>query len=295
MDRPLRGIALFVVATVLFSLSDATAKYLTGALPPIEIAWVRYCVFVLLTASPLVRTGRAGARARRPLLQILRGLGVVGSAVLFIASLASLPMAEATTVGFASPLLITVLAIPVLGERVGLSGWIAVCAGFIGVLIVARPGSSEFHPAVLLVLLSSLCWSMAMLITRRMATTERASATLLWSACTGLVTLSLMLPFVFRVPDLRSVGLALVIGLVASSGQWLTVLAYRQATASLLAPLSYAQLIWSSALGYFVFGAAPDRWTLVGAAIIAASGFYTVHHARMQMRAREADATLDAR
>jgi drug/metabolite transporter (DMT)-like permease len=291
MERPLRGVAMLLGATVLFSLSDATAKYLTGTLPAIEIAWVRYVVFTLMAAAPLVRTGRAGARARRPVLQVLRGLGVVGSAVLFIASLASLPMADAATVGFASPLLITMLSVPFLGERVGLGGWLAVLTGFAGVLIVARPGTSEFHPAVLLVLLSSLCWSAAMLITRRMAATERSSATVLWTACTGLGLLTVLLPFVARVPDAASLGLALCIGVISSGGQWLTILAYRHAAASVLAPLSYAQLIWSSTLGYLVFGAAPDGWTLVGAVIIAASGFYTVHHARMQVRARPAPVT----
>jgi drug/metabolite transporter (DMT)-like permease len=148
---------------------------------------------------------------------------------------------------------------------------------------------------VLLVLLSSLCWSMAMLITRRMARTERASATLLWTAGSGLVVLTVLLPFVFHVPTLASVGLALVIGLISSGGQWLTLLAYRRAPASVLAPLSYGQLIWSSTLGYLVFGAAPSRYTLIGAVIIACSGFYTVQEARMQQRAREAAANDAAR
>jgi drug/metabolite transporter (DMT)-like permease len=134
------------------------------------------------------------------------------------------------------------------------------------------------------VLLSSLCWSMAMLITRRMARTERASATLLWTAGTGLVLLTALLPFVFRVPTPASVGLALVIGVISSGAQWLTLLAYRRAPASVLAPLSYGQLIWSSTLGYLVFNAAPSRWTLIGAVIIGCSGFYTVHEARMQQR-----------
>jgi drug/metabolite transporter (DMT)-like permease len=138
------------------------------------------------------------------------------------------------------------------------------------------------------VLGSSLCWSGAMLITRRMARTERASATLLWTAGTGLVLLTVLLPFAFVAPSLASVGLALVIGLISSGGQWLTLLAYRRAPASVLAPLSYGQLIWSSVLGYLVFGSVPSRWTLIGGAIIACSGFYTVREARMQQQRREA-------
>jgi drug/metabolite transporter (DMT)-like permease len=287
-ERPLRGIALLVSATVLFSMSDTTAKYLTGSLSPIEIGWVRYIVFTMLAAGVAVRSGRHGMRTRRPVWQILRGLGVVGSAVLFIASLARMPIAQATTVNFVSPLLITILSVPVLGERVSFGGWLAVLAGFVGVLIVARPGSATFHPAVLLVLLSSLCWAGAMLITRRMARTERASATLLWTAGTGLVLLTVLLPFVFVVPSLVSIGLAVVIGLISSAAQWLTLLAYRRAPASVLAPLSYGQLIWSSVLGYLVFGSVPSRWTLLGGAIIACSGFYTVREAQVQQQRREA-------
>jgi drug/metabolite transporter (DMT)-like permease len=287
-ERPLRGIALLVSATVLFSMSDTTAKYLTGSLPPIEIGWVRYLVFTALATGVAVRSGRHGMRTRRPVWQILRGLGVVGSAVLFIASLASMPIAQATTVNFVSPLLITILSVPVLGERIRFGGWCAVLAGFVGVLIVARPGTERFHPAVLLVLGSSLCWSVSMLITRSMARTERASATLLWTAGTGLIVLTALLPFVFVVPSLPEIGLALLIGLISSGGQWLTLLAYRRAPASVLAPLSYGQLIWSSALGYLVFGSVPSRWTLLGGAIIACSGFYTVREARLQQQRREA-------
>jgi drug/metabolite transporter (DMT)-like permease len=129
---------------------------------------------------------------------------------------------------------------------------------------------------------------MAMLITRRMAATERPSAMLLWSAATGLTVLTVLLPLMFRPPDARSLALALLVGIVATGGQWLTILGYRNTPASVLAPLSYSQLIWSSVLGYLVFGAVPDRWTLIGAAVIVASGIYTVQHERARLRRRQA-------
>jgi drug/metabolite transporter (DMT)-like permease len=283
MDRPLLGIALFVVANMLFSLSDASAKYLTGSLPVIEIGWVRYVIFVLLAAgSPPVRKGPAGLATRRPWWQVARGLGIVGSTVFFIASLASLPIAEATAVNFVSPLMATVLSVVLLRERVTRGGWIAVAAGFLGVLIVVRPGSAGSHPAALLVLASSFCWVAAMLITRRISAVERPSVTLFWTAATGLVVLSLLLPMGFRTPTLSECGLALFLGVVASVGQWLVILAYRYAAVSILAPLGYGQLIWSGTLGYLVFGAVPDQWTLVGAVIIVGSGLYTVQRARTQ-------------
>lgn len=125
VENPSRGIVLMVAAAILFSLSDMLAKYLTGALPAVEIGWIRYVVFVPMALSPLARPRHASLRARRPWLQLARGRGLAGSALFFILGLNSLPMAEAATINFASPLLITVLAVLFLGAAVGLRGWLA--------------------------------------------------------------------------------------------------------------------------------------------------------------------------
>ena len=279
-DNLLRGGALMVGATVLFSMSDAMAKYITASVPVIEVATIRYVVFVALAASPLLRSRPVSMRSRRPVLQVLRGIGLVGSALFFILSLRFLPIAEATAINFVTPLLITVLAIPVLGELVGPRGWAAVTTGFVGVLIVVRPGLGGMHPAAGLVLLSSLFWCMSMLITRRLVGVDRSSVTLFWSASTGLVVLLCLLPFFLQPVSLLQMLFCTAVGVVASGGQWLALLAYRYARATVLAPLTYGQLIWSSGLGYVVFGAAPDRWVLVGAVVIAASGLAVVHTER---------------
>ncbi len=284
-ENPLRGIALMIGATIFFSLSDTMAKYLVGDVPAVEIAWIRYLVFLLMALVPVLRQGRSGARTRKPVLQVARGLGIIISALFFILALASLPMAEAASFSFASPLFITLLAVPLLGERVGPGGWAAVLVGFAGVLVVARPGTGGFHPAAGLVLISSLGWAAAMIATRRMGGGERATATVLWTAATGLVVLTLLLPFSHGPLTLAQFGLALVIGVVASTGQWLAVLAYRHAGAAVLAPLSYGQLIWSSWFGFLVFATVPDRWTLVGAVFIIGSGLYTVQRERLRLRA----------
>jgi drug/metabolite transporter (DMT)-like permease len=285
MEQPLRGILMLCAATMCFSLSDATAKFLTGSLPPIEIAWVRYVVFTLLASLGMKRGGLASVGTRRPVLQALRGLGVAGSALLFIFALSRLPIAQATTINAVSPLLTVALSGPILREVVGLRGWVGVLAGFIGVLVVVRPGTSAFPPAAFLVLGSSLCWSAAVLITRRMAATERSAVTVFWTAASGLVALSLLLPIGFVVPTPSSLALTLMVGFISSGGQWLTILAYRHAAASVLAPLSYVQLIWSTGLGFLLFHATPDGWTLLGAAIIAGSGVYTVQRERLRLRA----------
>ncbi len=273
-----------VGATVCFSLSDVTAKYLVGSLPAVEIAWIRYLVFTLMALGPLARRP-AILRARRPVLQVLRGLGIVASALCFILALAHLPMAEAAAISFASPLFITMLAFPLLGEVVGVRGWLATLVGFAGVLIVVRPGAGGFHPAALLVLLSSLAWAVSMIATRKMGVSDRSATTVLWTAGIGLLGLTALLPFAHGPVTPTELGLAILLGVVASSGHWLAVVAYRHAAASVLAPLSYAQLLWSSTFGFIVFGGLPDRSTLIGAVFIIGSGLYTVQRERIRLRA----------
>lgn len=282
-DNYVRGGALMLAATVLFSLSDTLAKYITQSVPAVELASIRYAVFVAMAGLPLLRNRSISIRSRRPGLQILRGVGVVGSALAFILSLHYLPMAEATALNFITPLLITVMAIPVLGEVVRPQGWAAVLVGFAGMLVIVRPGVGGLQPAALLVVLSSVMWCMAMLITRRLVSIDRAGVTLIWTACTGFVLLLCALPFFLAPLTAGQLGLCLLVGVVASTAQWLALLAYRYARASLLAPLTYVQLISSSVLGYVAFGVAPDRWTLFGAIIIALSGTYVVHLERVRV------------
>ncbi len=282
-DDFLRGGAILLVSTVFFSLSDTMAKYVTAEVAPVQLAFVRYGVFVLLALVPFMRRNPPSMRSRRPGLQVVRGLGVVVSAVAFIMSLGSLPIAEATAINFVTPLIITVLAVPVLGEVVRPQGWAAVLVGFVGVLIVVRPGVGGFHPAALLVLLSSMAWSVAILSTRRLVAFDPSGVTVLWTAVTGFVAIALALPLVYRPMTWEQLGLCLTIGVVASIGQWGAVIAYRYARATALAPLTYSQLIWSSMLGYLVFHNTPDWPVYVGAAIIAASGLYVVQMERRRI------------
>lgn len=270
MDNPVRGILLIVAATICFSTSDLMAKILSADLPAVEIAWIRYVVFTALAAM-LVRQAGTGIVLRNPVQQVVRGLGLVGSAIFFMMSLRSLPMAEAATIGFASPVLITILSVPFLGERVDWRRWVAVGAGILGVIVVVRPGTGMFQMAAIWGLSSSMSWAVATILTRKMSGAQAATM-LLWSAMTGLVVLSLLLPFVFVRPTLWQVGFGMLLGVVASSGQYLMVFAYRHAPASLLAPFSYLQLIWAVVSGYLVFDTLPDEWTLGGAGIIALSG-----------------------
>jgi drug/metabolite transporter (DMT)-like permease len=280
MENPLRGIVLSLGSTLLFSLSDATAKFLTGSLPAVEIAWIRYVVFVGFALALAIGSGPGRFRVRRPGLQVARGLGLVASSIAFIFALHYLPLADATAIGFVSPLLTAMLAVPILGEVVGMRRWVAAIIGLVGVIVVVRPGTGAFHPAVILVLLSSLSWAVASVLTRMVAGVDSSATTLLWSAGTGALLLSVALPFDFVLPTPGEFLLLLVLGVVASTGHYLTVLAYRHAAASVLAPFSYSQLIWATALGFLVFGAIPDFFTFVGAGIIVGSGIYSANYER---------------
>lgn len=286
----LPAILLVLCAVVLFSLSDVLAKLLRQALPAVEIAWLRYIVFAGFGVLLAGRNRFAGLCPRRPVLQVLRGVGLVGSAVLFISGLGTLPVAEATAISFVSPAFITALSIPFLGEVVGIRRWAAVLVGLAGVLIVIRPGAGALQAAAAFPLLSALCWAATIIITRRMGATDRIETTLFWSALTGLAVLTALVPFDFVLPTAGQMGIALVLGLCASVGQYLVILAYRLVPASLLAPFSYAQILSSTGLGYLVFGAVPDRATFVGAAVVILSGLYTAHRERVRALERRVSA-----
>ena len=284
-DDPVGGILLMLSAALLFAGSDATAKYLSGELPLFEIVWLRYIAFVVMVVPSALRSGGRIALSNRPGLQVLRGLSMLGSSMIYISCLPFLPLADATSIGFVSPLFITALSIPFLGEQVGLRRWAAILVGLIGVLIVVRPATSAFQPAAILPIFSALAWAVAIIITRKMSGTDGTATTLLYTSTTALLAISLVVPFDWATPTARQIGLGLVYGLLASGGQWLIVLAYYRAGASVLAPFTYSQLVWAAALGFLVFGAAPDGWTLLGAAVIAASGLYTAHRERVRAAA----------
>jgi drug/metabolite transporter (DMT)-like permease len=230
----------------------------------------------------LVRVPRRSVRPRNPGLQITRGLCVVGSSILFVYGVRQLTMAQATTISFLSPLLITILSIPLLGEVVGPRRWAAVAAGMLGMLVVVRPGIGSFQPSVLFGVASAFCWALALIITRKISNSDAPQTTVLWSAAIGTAVLTLLLPFDAAWPTPKQLALSLVLGVLASAGQWVVILAHRFAPASLLAPFFYGQLLWVSVLGFLVFGNVPDTWTLIGAAIIITSGLYTAHRERVR-------------
>jgi drug/metabolite transporter (DMT)-like permease len=282
-DRPFRGIALILLSTIFLGSSDVTSKYLSATLPSVEIAWIRFLVFLLIMIPAMVPgtkfyalpTGRLG-------LQLLRGAALLGSSLFFISGLRFLPIAEASATSFVSPLFVTALSIVFLGESVGLRRWLATAVGLLGVLIILRPGTSAFHAAAVFPLVSALCWALTLIMTRMLSGKDRATTTMIYAAVAGFCILSALVPLVWVAPTWHDVMFGILVGVASTAGQWIVVLAFRYAGASVLAPFSYVQLLWNSFLGFIVFGEVPGVWTVTGAAFIVASGLYTAHRERVR-------------
>lgn len=285
----LRGILMMCLATAFFTSLDSATKYLTGHMPIMQIVWARYLVqLILMTAvlAPtwgwrLVRTGQPGAHALRGSVLLLAG-GCMAYGYRFI------PLADATAIFYASPLLIVLLSAPVLGERLGMPRIVAALVGFIGVLLVIRPGTGSFHPAALVVLLGAFCGTAYQLLSRRVGG-DSAVTSLYLTAVYGTLGSSLVVPFFWIPPDSVSVAvlaLLLLSGVIGGVGQFMLTRAYGIVPASILAPFGYTQLLWSTLSSWLLFGDAPHPLTLLGMAIIAGSGLYITYRESLSRRSR---------
>lgn len=278
-----RALALVIGSTMIFAVSDGLAKLLVANIGPFNAFWFR-CVVVVLVTMPVVlwRGGIAIFRTTHPMRQSIRALAVAGSSIVFMTALIHLPLADASAIGFVWPVMITVLSIFMLGEKVGFRRALATITGFVGMLIIVRPGSGAFQLAALLPLLSASLWAFASVLTRGMMSTEHPETTIAWSAVVMLAASTLLLPWTWLEPGWGDIGLGVLVGLGAAVGHAMVIFAYKLARASVLAPFAYVQLVWATATGYVLFGAIPDRWVLAGASIIVAAGLYTIHRERIR-------------
>jgi drug/metabolite transporter (DMT)-like permease len=284
-ERPFMAIALVLTAVALFSIMDALSKVLAARYDPVEVVWGRY-IAILALIAPLLLRNRQALATKRLGLQLLRGVFTLGSAVLFIAGLARLAIADATAIGFASPLLVTALSIPLLGEHVGPRRWSAVALGFLGVLIVVRPGSGAIGAGALWPLASAVCWALSLILTRQMRSHEKPLTTLFYSSISGFVLSSLALPFVWIEPDAVACALTGFMAMLNALGQYLLIAGLARGDVSLVAPFTYSQMVWSVLVGLFVFHTVPTAWTWCGAAVIVASGIYIAHRERLSSTRR---------
>lgn len=276
-QQPLRGILLFLLALALFALLDATAKHLSALFAVPLLVWARYtlhCLIMVVFVAPAMRL--ALVRTAHPGLQVARALALVGTTGFAMMAFRSLPLAEATAVLFLSPLLVTLLAGPCLGERIGAGRWAAVVVGFAGVLLIARPGGALGTAGLLWALAGAACYAAYQLLTRRLSRSEHPLTLLFYTALVGTAVMSLALPwFWFEVsPTVLQWLLIASLGLYGGVGHFILIRAFRLAPASTLTPFGYTQLVWATLLGWVVFGHLPDAPSFAGMAVIAASGLW---------------------
>ena len=278
LDRPqhaLRGVLLFLAALFMFAALDATAKYLNTYFAVPLLVWARYVVhFVIMLVAMAPGMGREIIVTRRPWLMSFRALMLVGVTLLGQLALKTLPLAETTALVFITPLLVALLAGPMLGEQVRRKTWLATFAGFVGVLLIARPGGALVGPGVAYALAAALCYAFYQILTRKLAATEHPNRLLFYTALIGTLAMSLTLPAYWdsQIPTLPQGLLIISLGLYGGIGHFMLIRAFREAPASTLSPLLYVQLIWATLLGWWVFDQFPDMLAVVGMLIIGASG-----------------------
>ena len=281
------ALLLLLLTTVMFATGDSIAKLAVGTLHPVQMLFVRCAIVVAFTVPyALWKIGPAVFHTDHPKTQVFRGFAILGSSFLFVSGLSHLPLADASAINFVWPLLITVLSVLMLKEKVGVRRWAATLVGFAGMLLIIRPGTSAFQMAALYPLGAALLWSFAAVVTRSVSAHDRAATTLVWTSLVMLAGATVLIPFFWRPMTGQEWLLMSLIGGISIVGHSMLVFAYERASASFLAPFSYAQLVWATILGYLVFGSLPDRWIAAGAILIVASGIYTAH--REHVRAREA-------
>ncbi|MFI4888249.1 MAG: DMT family transporter [Burkholderiales bacterium] len=290
MDRgahPLRyALPLFLVAGFCLSSLDATAKYLVRDHSLWLVVWARYAgQMVVVTPFAWHRSGPGFWRTRKPALQLLRSLFLLLATLGFWGGLRYLPLAEASSVTFLAPTFVVLLSWPLLHERATRARQLASTVGFIGILILLRPGSAVMHPAVVLLIGAALANALYQLLTRKLLD-EKAHTTLFYSASVGTLVLTLGLPLATDLSRLMAVGIGslVLLGVLAGVGHWCMTHAYLQAPASLLTPFTYLQIVWASAFGYLMFDQHPDRLSALGMAIVVASGVLLAWWERRRMR-----------
>ncbi len=274
----LRGLVVMAMAFFLFAASDAQVKVLTSSLHPIQIVWARQLGLLFGVLVLLVAKGPEILRTRHPVLQITRGALAVLSAVFFVYAISFVPLADAVAVSFVAPFMVTVMGALFLREPVGIRRWSAIVIGFIGTLIIIRPGLGVVHPAMMLVVLAATCFAARQVLSRGLAATDRTSTTIAYTAIASVALLSLPLPYVWITPDTpQQILLLISVAAFAALGELLIIKALEIALAVVVAPVHYSLIIWGTLYGWLIFGQFPDKWTCVGAFIILATGLYVLN------------------
>lgn len=287
-DHVMRGIIYMLLAVTLFSGLNASVKFLTTDYPTTQILWARYTghiIYVFILLAP--RRALGAVKSNRPRIQLSRSVLMVGATVCYYTALRYVALPTAAAVNFTSPLMVALLAIPILGEHVGLRRWAAILMGFGGALVIARPGFDVIHPAVLLVFGTAFCYGLYQVLTRKVAPYDSSETSIIYTALVGFIVTSFVVPFDYIMPKNWVDFLVFFApGFFGGLGHFCLVKAYENGPASAISPFNYTQLVGSVSLSVIIFSEFPDFWTWVGCGIIVASGLYLMHRESVAQRTK---------
>ncbi len=281
MTAPRPGLAALLASLSMagFASMDAMSKFLVRDYPIVQTLWVRYVIF---TGFALLVAGPAAIRSARPWLQAGRGVLALVENGVFVLAFFYLPLADTHAIAATSPLMVVALSVVFLREHGGLGRWLAVLAGFAGVLPIIRPGFHALNWPLAIPLAGALLWAVYQVLTRVVARTDRSDTTLLWTALTGLIGTSLLVPFAWVPPTPSAWALMAGVGILGTLSHAALIKALDHAEAAALQPYAYTLLVWATMLGALVFGDVPDGWTIAGGGIVVLSGLWTWHRDRIE-------------
>ncbi len=271
----MKAITFNLLAWVMLPIMDGFAKYLSSDLPVLQITWARYFFTVAFTLPIMFFFFRKNlVWTDKPKLQLIRGLILLTANVCFFYSISIISLAKALTLAFIAPLIVTAFSPIFLGEKVGFRRWSAVITGFIGSMVVIRPGFVEINLASLAALGTGVMYGFYLIITRKLSSSDNPLLTLLLTGVVGAIIISFVMPFVWIKPTLNQWSMMAAIGIFACVGHLFIILSLKYADASKLAPFSYFEIVTNIIIGYYFFSDFPDKWTFLGLFIIILSGIY---------------------
>jgi drug/metabolite transporter (DMT)-like permease len=274
---------------------DAAVKWLTAAYEPTQIAFMRYFFGLAMAVGVASQLGGLRTlRTRRLTGHLTRSVLNIAAMLTFYYALSDMPLADLMAIYFAAPLCVTALSVPMLGEKVGARRWAAILVGFIGVLIIVRPTGGGFQSAALLAFGSTLLYSLMLITSRQLSTTEPSHTILFYYSIACLVSMGAMMPWHWVTPAWEDLWIIVVVGISGSVGQYCLNQAFRYGEVSLVAPLDYTGMVWAILFGFVVFGDVPSWLMLLGALVVMLSSFYVIRREALRRRQPRAAAAAVA-
>lgn len=290
---PVAGIAFMCAGVFCLTINDVFAKWLGEIYPIPEVAFLRMLFALpLIVAAGLISGGPQSLATRRPVVQFGRGLLATFATLTFYLGLSLLPLAEVTAIAFTAPLFVTMIAVPLLGERPGRAQWVATGAGFLGVLLIVRPGGAAFTLAALVPLGTAAAYALLMLTARMLGRSETIWATMLYATLIPLVITGAILPWFWHTPSLAHLPHFLALGVSGGLALTLITQGFRIGVASVVAPFDYTGLVWATLFGWIVWGEVPSRLSVLGGVVIGVCGVYLAYSQARGVRQRRASEPL---